>query len=74
MFICLFPPLVRFYLYRQVVAARLSQTLARMLKENRAVVPCPTAGSPPPSSLCEEAVAPIQCEENHAKVDDCLPD
>lgn len=65
------PP--KIYLYRQLVAARLSQTLARMLKDDRAVVPCPTSGSPSSSSLCEEAAAPIQCEENHAKVDDCLP-
>eukprot|EP00752_Nemacystus_decipiens_P014145 g12578.t2 len=52
----------------EVLAARLSRTLANMLGDNLAVVPCATTGAPSISSLCEESPACLECEDNHAKV------
>eukprot|EP00903_Cladosiphon_okamuranus_P013903 g12931.t1 len=52
----------------EVLAARLSQTLACMLEKKLAVVPCATTGAPSPSSLCEESRVCVEFEENHAKV------
>lgn len=39
-----------------------------MLEKGLAVVPYKPTGAPPPSSLCEEAPAYVEFEENHAKV------
>ncbi|CAM9502681.1 unnamed protein product [Ectocarpus sp. 4 AP-2014] len=52
----------------EALAARLSETLGGMLEENLAVVPCPSAGAPSSSSLCEQAPVYVECDENHAKV------
>ncbi|CAM9234091.1 unnamed protein product [Ectocarpus sp. 12 AP-2014] len=52
----------------EALAVRLSETLGGMLEKNLAVVPCPSAGAPSSSSLCEQAPVHVECDENHAKV------
>ncbi|CAM9788241.1 unnamed protein product, partial [Ectocarpus sp. 13 AM-2016] len=52
----------------EALAARLSETLGGMLEKKLAVVPCPSAGAPSSSSLCEQAPVYVECDENHAKV------
>ncbi|CAM9827511.1 unnamed protein product [Ectocarpus fasciculatus] len=52
----------------EALAVHLSETLGGMLEKKLAVVPCPSAGAPSSSSLCEQAPVYVECDENHAKV------